>query len=401
MERKYTRLRLLMTVILYAGVLPLGQVYGQTAVPLRDISDVLHSIFAKKKVGNSKTDTIAPVLRPAFSGLPAVGYTLTTKFAVTLTGNVAFRLDTGARISTVTSSVSYTERKQFTFPFESNIWTRNNNYDFVGDMRFMNYHLSTFGLGSNSSMDDKDPMKYNYVRFYEVVLRKITPAFFAGAGYILDWHYNISDQGIAGHVTDYAQYGAESSTLSTGFTLNTLYDTRDNSISAQKGIYASATYRNNLNSLGSTRSWQSMILDVRKYVHFPVDTRNTWAFWSYDWLVVGGKPPYLSLPSTGWDTYTNTGRGYIQGRFRGKEMVYLESEYRFPLTTDGLFGAVVFLNGETFSGYPGNRLESVQPGMGGGLRIKLNSASRTNLDIDYGFGTQGSKGLFVNIGEAF
>ena len=82
-------------------------------------------------------------------------------------------------------------------------------------------------------------------------------------------------------------------------------------------------------------------------------------------------------------------------------MVYLESEYRFPLTTDGLFGAVVFLNGETFSGYPGNRLESVQPGMGGGLRIKLNSASRTNLDIDYGFGTQGSKGLFVNIGEAF
>jgi hypothetical protein len=60
---------------------------------------------------------------------------------------------------------------------------------------------------------------------------------------------------------------------------------------------------------------------------------------------------------------------------------------------------VAFINGESFSGLYTRRLQSVQPGGGVGLRVKLNKTSRTNLDIDYGFGAQGSNGLFVNIGE--
>jgi hypothetical protein len=71
----------------------------------------------------------------------------------------------------------------------------------------------------------------------------------------------------------------------------------------------------------------------------------------------------------------------------------------FPLTANGFLGAVVFVNAESFSGLDSHRLQSFQPGWGTGLRIKLNKTSRTNLDIDYGFGEQGSNGLFVNIGE--
>lgn len=125
------------------------------------------------------------------------------------------------------------------------------------------------------------------------------------------------------------------------------------------------------------------------------------ALWSYNWLVLGGKPPYLDLPSTGWDGYNNSGRGFIQGRYRGEKMVYLESEYRFDITNNGLLGATIFANAESFSGLNSQKLQSVQPGAGLGLRIKLNKKSDTNIAIDYGFGTQGSKGLFVNIGEVF
>jgi len=125
------------------------------------------------------------------------------------------------------------------------------------------------------------------------------------------------------------------------------------------------------------------------------------ALWSYDWLTLTGKPPYLDLPATGWDPYASTGRGYIQGRFRGAQEVYAEAEYRFKITRNGLFGGVVFGNAQSFSGAPGTPLQSIQPGYGTGLRIKLNKLSKTNIDIDYGFGRQGSRGLFINVGELF
>jgi hypothetical protein len=119
-------------------------------------------------------------------------------------------------------------------------------------------------------------------------------------------------------------------------------------------------------------------------------------------LTVGnGNPPYLLLPSTGWDPYSNTGRGYIQGRFRSKNMLYLESEYRWGLTANGLIGGVVFANAQSFSELTTGRFTYIQPGCGLGFRISLNKFSRTNLCVDYGWGANGSGGFFVNLGEVF
>ena len=65
------------------------------------------------------------------------------------------------------------------------------------------------------------------------------------------------------------------------------------------------------------------------------------------------------------------------------------------------WAAWFFLNGESFSAAPGTKLQAVQPGFGPGMRVKLNKLSNTNITIDYGFGRQGSKGLFIDVGEAF
>jgi hypothetical protein len=61
----------------------------------------------------------------------------------------------------------------------------------------------------------------------------------------------------------------------------------------------------------------------------------------------------------------------------------------------------LFVNGQSFSAGPGTGLQAPQPGYGPGLRIKLNKVSKTNIAIDYGFGRQGSRGLFINVGEVF
>jgi len=365
----------------------------------KDLNDVLQSIFTKN-YKTSRVDTIGR--KPIISFVPAVGYSLQTSFAATLTGNIVFRSSPDSKVSAITTSMGFTQRKQFTLPIVSNIWSRNNKFLFLGDARFYIYPQSTFGLGSGSNIKDEDPMRYDLFRFSEVVMTKIDGDFYLGAGYKLLQHWNISHkEPLNGAPSDYDAYGPSAHTTSSGISVNALFDSRDNSVNASKGFYAAIQYYNYQKRLGSDNDWQSIVIDIRKYYRFPGNSDNVIAFWSYNWLTLAGKPPYLDLPSTSWDTYSTTGRGYIQSRFRGSKMVYAETEYRFKITRNGLIGGVVFLNGQSFSAGPGTPLQAIQPGYGPGLRLKLSKISKTNLDIDYGFGNQGSKGLFLTVGEVF
>jgi hypothetical protein len=364
----------------------------------KDILDVIAHLRGRERV--MKLDSITS--KPTISYIPAIGYTLVSKLAIVLSGNAAFRTGPESRISTVVVSSSVTQRRQFTLPIQTNIWSKNNTYNFVGDYRLFKYPQSTFGLGSNSNIDNEDPMDYSYFQFYETVLRHITGNIYAGAGYIVDDHWNVSDHGnYNGMVSDYSVYGKTSHSVASGFTINALLDSRNSAINASKGAYISLQYRDNYSFLGSTIPWRSLIVDVRKYIKFPASSDNVLALWSFDWLILNGRPAYLDLPSTQWDESSATGRGYIQGRFRGADMVYAEAEYRYRITDNGLIGGTVFLNGESLSTAPGSKLQSIQPGFGPGLRVKLSKLSNTNISIDYGFGRQGSNGLFIDVGEIF
>jgi len=366
----------------------------------KDIYNVISELF-HKKTGPYKDSVTS---HPEFSIVPAVGYTLVTRLAAVISGNVAFRTDPTARVSAISASMSYTQNAQFILPLLSSIWTKNNDYNFVGDFRYYKYPQSTFGLGSNSNIHNELNSDYSFERFYETVLRKITGDLYAGVGYIIDNHYDITYSGINNNNTDHpglAFYGRAPHSVASGYTLNTVFDSRDNSINPSKGYYADVVFRTSLKSLGSTNEWQSLIIDLRKYFRFPENSDNVIALWSYDWLILDGRPAYLDLPSTSWDANSATGRGYIQGRFRGAQMVYFEAEYRYKITANGLLGGVIFGNAESFSAIQGSKLQSIQPAFGPGVRIKLNKVSKTNIAIDYGFGNQGSRGLFIDVGEAF
>jgi outer membrane protein assembly factor BamA len=373
---------------------------NENPVDQKDLSDLVSSVFKKELTIDKGPDTVTPKFN--YSIVPAIGYTLQTKFAAVISGNAAFHVTPDSRLSTVTASVTYTQNKQFFIPVLSNISTKGNRYKLIGDWRFYKYPQSTFGLGSEAPIENEDPMDYTYIRVYETILKNIKGNFFAGIGYNLDHHWNISHKGNKnGTPSDFAAYDTSQKTTSSGINLTGIYDSRDNPINAKKGFYTNLQLRNNFKFLGSNSNWRSLTFEIRKYFAFPRKSGNVWAFWSYNSIITHGKPPYLDLPSTGWDNYNSTGRGFIQGRYRGNKMVYLETEYRFQLIKNGLLGGVVFANEESFSGFEGSNLQSFQMGYGLGIRVKLNKLSNTNLSIDYGFGTQGSNGLFVTVGEAF
>jgi hypothetical protein len=375
---------------------------NQKFVPQADLVDVFNNCFNLSP--STKSAGIKPGEKPVFTLFPAIGYTLQTRFAVILSSNVVFYTSPkpDSRLSVINISPTYSVNKQFIFPVLMNIWLKDDKYNLIGDWRYMKYPQSTFGLGSNSPLSYENPMDFEYLRIYQFLTKKIIKSFTAGFGYTLDYHWNISEEGLSsGSVSDYSKYGTSSQSASSGIALMLVHDSRKNPVNPKQGDNVQIVFRDNLKFLGSNSNWQSLLVNACKYIPLNKKQTQTLAFWNYDWIVLNGKLPYLDLPSTGWDNTYNTGRGFIQGRFRGNVMLYFETEYRFGLTRNGVLGGVLFSNVETVSGAPSQKLQSLQPGYGLGLRVKLNKKSNTNLAVDYGFGTSGMRGFFVNLGEVF
>lgn len=61
----------------------------------------------------------------------------------------------------------------------------------------------------------------------------------------------------------------------------------------------------------------------------------------------------------------------------------------------------MLLNAQFFSKDIKTELSVIAPAYGAGIRISVNKQSGANLCIDYAFGKDGSKGIFVNLGEVF
>ncbi|GAB3013638.1 BamA/TamA family outer membrane protein [Spirosoma pulveris] len=370
-------------------------------VQQQDIADFVKRLYPRLHITPHDSATLQEGKRFVLV-IPQVGYTLQTRALVAVLVNTPFRM-ANANMSSITGQLSYTQNNQIILTANSSIWARNNRFLWTNDWRLMHYPQATYGLGMYTTTDRVINMDYSYFRFHQNFLRRLALNLYAGLGYNLDLHWNIDSYNSRREVTRISRYsqGIEGRSVSSGPTVHVLYDNRQNAINPSGGLFVNAMFRANLNWLGSDETYQSALLDVRKYIHLPGNSDNILALWSYSALTLNGNPPFLDMPSTGWDNTGNVGRGFIQGRFRGKNLLYAETEYRFNLTANRLLGAVVFANAQTVSELTSGQFEKVVPAVGGGLRIKMNKISRTNLSIDYGFGFDGSSGLFFNLGEVF
>ncbi len=376
------------------------KMHGTDTIWQMDAFDVLKYIMGTHIPSRANPDTV--IVRPwriFLSFAPAIAYTLSTEAEISLALNASFY--TGEQATTNLSVLNiggqYTELKQIIVPVISSIWSNGNKYDFLGDWRYYKYPSYTYGLGSNSILSNVDNVDYSYIKIYQEALRHFNSNYYMGLGYNLDYHYNIVDHTLG---TDYFQYnGTATKTTSSGVVFHFMYDSRTNINNPKDAFYGSITYRYNSTLLGSSNNWQNVLLEIRKY--FKLSDDKVLAFWSWNEFTFAGNAPYFDLPSTGWDTYANTGRGYIQGRFRGPDMVYGESEFRFGITRNGLLGGAVFINASSVTNWPTVKFTELFPGEGFGLRIKFNKYSDVNACVDYAFGVEGSRGIFFNLGEVF
>jgi hypothetical protein len=365
----------------------------------KDLGDVFKKIIHPKRKDSLNTNEYK---KYNLSLLPAAGYTLQTGFAGVLSGNIGFYTNKAqdTKLSLISSSITYSQYDQIILPLYADIWSKNEKWNFISDNRYISYPSNIFGLGGNTDPNKGHTIDFDQIKIHQTVLRRIAKDVYAGVGFYYDNFYNIKViDPQTRRINVFIQKEIGSKEVESGPIFKILYDSRKNQLNPNQGNFLNVTLRQNFQELGSSKMWASLLIDARKYLNFPQGSKNTLALWSYNCLTIAGNPNYLLQPSTGWDDQYNTGRGYIQSRFRGKQMLYFESEYRYNITRNGLLGGVIFANVQNFTGNS-KPYDTYLPGYGAGLRIKLNKNSGANLCLDYGFGN-GSQGLFVNLGEVF
>ncbi|WP_345951653.1 BamA/TamA family outer membrane protein [Mucilaginibacter sp. PAMB04274] len=374
----------------------------------KDLLDVFKAVFKPKTRSpvslNPAQDKVFFSFLPTASTIPDGGGKM---FITSTTAGFYLGDQQTTNLSSFTFTPYFNFKGRFGLPLRSSIWFKNNQWFLLGDTRFMVYPQDTWGLGGNQPEENRMRVDYKYVRFYQSLLRRVTSYFFAGVGYNMDYHMRIKTRQEGTNLQDLSDYafGTEygQNSLSSGISLNLLYDTRNNSINPLPGCYSNLVYRLNTPVLGSNRVWHSLYADMRKYISLsPHNTtrQNTLALWTYYWTTLDRGAPYLSLPSIGWDLYNRSGRGIEQNRYRGQSLWYTEAEYRRSITRNGLLGFVLFANMTTVSEPDTRQFNYFHPAGGGGLRIKFNKASNTNIAIDYGF-SKGYSSIRLNLGEAF
>jgi len=365
-----------------------------------DIYDVFRKVFKIKALSEKPVvDSVGQ--RLMFNVFPGFGYTLSTNYEANLSFSASFKRPY-ANYSSILFIPTITSRKQFIFPLTVNVWSKNNRYNFVGEMHAFKYPQSTFGIGTKTLPRDEIPQIYNYLRLHDFLYRHLIKSIYLGIGAHLDKHWHIKQDSIGKRrLHEIYPLGISRNSFTMGYSLNFLFDNRTNSINPEKGTYWHLHYRKNLLAFGSNYHSDMVVSNFKHYIPFPQGSKNVLAFWNYNTFLLKGNLPYLDLPSTAWDFNDRTGRGYLQGRFRGKNWIYGESEYRFRISKNGLFGGVVFVNAQSFSELRTDRFQKMVFAGGAGIRIKLNKLSRTNVAIDYAFGKNGSHGLTIDIGEIF
>ena len=377
----------------------------------------LYDLFKKKENRVDKTQALS-----SFIILPTLGYQPANGFTGGFISQYSFREKQEDRVSLISGGASYSTKKQILTYAKNNMYLKEDTYFVSGDLRYYVFSQSNFGLGSDivpygdafdtfNYEDIEEPMKYNYFKFHQTANYQILPNIYTGLGVHVDSYDQIEDELLnleANQLTEHYKYSKEYGYNDEHYTVaggsvNLIYDGRDNLINTNSGLFVNLSYRFNPEIRSGQQQSTTLTLDSRYFI--PLSTKykqHVLGFWLYGQFLTSGNLPYLNLPAIGWDQNSRAGKGYIQGLFRGANLVFMETEYRFPILKNQLISGTVFVNATSASDVAGNLalLHTIQPAVGVGLRVLLDKNTLTNFVMNFGLGRD-SNTFYFNDGEGF
>ncbi len=327
--------------------------------------------------------------------LPYAFYTPETKIAFGVGSIYSFRPAGSSpedRPSNVRIALTYTQLKQMILGFLPEIYLKNESYYMNGYYGYFKYPDKFWGIGNDTPDGAEEDYEPKYFKSYTNFQKRTTPGLYIGIRYQYEYISlkETDENSMLQYGTVPGSNGSSASGL--GFIIN--YDTRNHVYYPSSGFYNQIYGVFFGKALKSDYKFNLVSFDIRKYI--PVFNSHVLAFQTYN-MFINGTPPFQMLALLGGSYWM---RGYYFGRYRDKNMITFQTEYRFPLFWR--FGAVGFAGfGDVASKIDKFYIYEFKYTFGFGFRFMFDSQERINARLDIGFGKGGNSGIYALVIEAF
>jgi len=339
---------------------------------------------------------ITPFAAPGYT--PEQGGLLTVGALVSFRTTPLFKTKSRELIqrSTITLNGSYSTTGALTANAKLSSFWAGDDLRIFADFVYKDMPDHYWGVGVEAGKapegDSTTAYQRSSVSFIPKVLWRLSPAILLGP--VFDINTTTASSVSPGMAADpyYQKYGPSNQNSGIGAVLQ--YDTRDVAANAWKGVYFNAQMLSYGGFLGGDNNYQAYDLDYRQYL--PLGRKGRTLAWTARTRWTRGSVPWAELSQLGSG---NDLRGYRQGRYRDRAMIYGIVEYRHQFTSasreTGLsrHGFVAWAGAGTVA--PGvGEVTQVLPNWGIGYRFEVQP--RMNVRADIGFGRE-----FLDAGNRF
>jgi hypothetical protein len=332
-----------------------------------------------------------------YSPLPIVSYSSETSWMFGLTKYNGFRIgangtnDSTIQPSHITSLAYFTLNNQFKIGTEIDLMFGENKYRSRTQIYYLDFPDYYYGVGDNTELKNQRLVKSKNLDISQGFEYNISKEYYIGIYYQYNNYYVLDYEDTLNYDNKLDLEPNEG--LQSGLGVNFARETRDNRFNASKGSYLFIKYLNYGKWIGSNFEYNLFIADYRNY--FTLHKFLTIATQIY---TEGrfGNVPIQSLSLMGGD---NRMRGLYLGRYRDHTIIDGQVELRFPIAW--IIGGTTFAGlGEVAPDYGSYTFEGLRWSAGAGLRLMVDSKSKTNLRFDIGFSKDRTLFFFTFL-EAF
>ncbi|VAX16879.1 hypothetical protein MNBD_IGNAVI01-1561 [hydrothermal vent metagenome] len=338
-------------------------------------------------------DTAKPKMFDWFA-YPFAFYTPEVNLAFGAGGITYFRTShrKGTRPSKVTLSAYYSINHQYLVYLYPVVFFNRNMDEASAEIYFENKIDKLYGIGSDAPDIENPAFQYTDFSIIVKFKREFIKDFFATVAYEYI-NYKIPDPKDNPYLNTDAVYGAQGGNIS-GLGYGLTYDNRDNVFFPSRGNLLEFYALHFGSFLGSDYKFSNFFFDLRSYNAITKDD-NIIAVQGYA-AITTGEPPFYALPKLGGQHMM---RGYFEGRYRDKQYLMLQVEYRKFLFWK--FGGVLFIGmGDVAGKFSDFGLKNIKYSYGAGLRYILDEDEKINLRVDIGFGKD-TMGFYFGVEDAF
>lgn len=333
--------------------------------------------------------------RTSFSAYPYVFYTPESQFAGGAGGIYIFY--TGQEENLKPSKIGfggyYSTNKQYKLSVSPNLYFFENKLYIEAPTSFGFFVNKFWGIGDNSPKSET--ASFSMESFTSTVTVQVPPKLFSAdrTGLIFDYDKTSIVDTLENTLIINDSVVGNDGGESIGIGTDLLWDSRDNLFFPNNGSYQYFKVVVYPNGWGNF-NYSQLQLDVKAFKAISPD--HVFAFNFYIESVIGDTPFYR-LPALGGPSRM---RGFFSGRYRDNFYGMMQLEYRQYVWKK--FGIVAFGGlGNVSENILTYNFSTMKYSGGIGLRYLFNKKEKINLRMDIGFGSDGSRGIYFGIQEAF